>query len=75
MIVKQEVDYSGLTYQGNKLANSANAAYWLYCQTTEVFGAKHQDAHILEAFTEIAALLGFRVEKIEQPAEASEAAE
>ena len=72
MIVKRDEDYVGLTYQGNKIANSGHAAYWLRCQTTEVFGAGSQDAQIIEAFTEMAALLGYRVEKIEQPVEAPE---
>lgn len=75
MIVKRAEDYVGLTGQGNKLANAGHAAYWLGCQTSDVFGASTQDRNIIEAFTEIAALLGYRVEKIGQPVEATEAAE
>jgi hypothetical protein len=76
MIVKQTVDYVGLTYQGNKLANAGNAAYWLRSQEDEgAIGVGTQDTHIIEAFNEIAALLGYRVEKVRQPAAVPEAAE
>lgn len=69
MIVKTNLDFSSIAYDGNKLANSAHAAYWLACQHTEDCDSalKIQEEQILDAFHRAASMLGFKVELIAAP--------
>jgi hypothetical protein len=68
MIVKTAIDFCHLTYDGNKIANAAHAAYWLACQHSEDCNSplKTQEDSILEGFRSMASALGYRVEKIEE---------
>jgi hypothetical protein len=73
MIVSDNLDFSRVSDCANYLSKAAHTAYWM-AGRDEVC-ADHHGQSILVEFHKIADLLGFRVEKIAQPAEASEAAE
>lgn len=73
MIVEDKIDFVRLCSLGGDISNAANTAYWTAERDDSC--SAYQGRIIIEQFEKIAALLGYRVEKIEQPVDASEAAE
>lgn len=73
MIVKDRLDFVSITCHASDMSASAHTAYWT-ANTDEGLCAYHGKS-VIQSFEKIAALLGYRVEKILQPVEAPEAAE
>jgi|GEM_PF-6264316 len=73
MIVNKRIDYTKLAYEADRISSSGHVAYWTSGRQETV--AIMVEDTIVESFKQIAGLLGYRVEKIEQPVEAPEAAE
>lgn len=77
MIVNDRIDFCSVSLRGNQISNAAHAAYWTASMDGERGNSslEFHERDIMEAFNKLAASLGYRVEKIEQPVEAPEAAE
>lgn len=72
MIVKEKLDFSRISDCAGYLSKAAYVAYWTDGNSVRL---AHHEGVIIAEFNKLAATLGYRVEKIEQPVEASEAAE
>lgn len=73
MIVKTKLNYTKLAYEADRISSSGHVAYWTSGRQ-ETVTIMMEDT-IVESFKQLADILGYRVEKIEQPVEAQEAAE
>lgn len=73
MIVNKRIDYTKVAYEADRISSSGHVAYWNTDKQPTV--AIMMEDTIVESFQKIAELIGYRVEKIEQPVEAPEAAE
>lgn len=77
MIVKDHVDFVTVSLRANQIGNAGHAAYWTACMDGERGNSslEFHERDIIETFQKLADVLGYRVEKIDQPVEAPEAAE
>lgn len=66
MIVMKQIDYVKLSLDGTKISTHAHAAYWLASQHMEECDSAvlTQEQAVTDAFKSMAALLGYRVERI-----------
>lgn len=72
MIVNEKIHFASISDCANYLSKAAHDAYWTDRDSIRL---AHHEGTIITEFQKIAVLLGYRVEKIEQPVEAPEAAE
>lgn len=76
MIVAKDTDFIGIACAATKITEAAHTAYWLnhvkesldLGEGNEAPGYLNQEGDVLSGIREIAALLGFRLERINQPA-------
>jgi len=73
MIVNTRLDFTRISFEADRISSAGHVAYWTMHSQPTVAGM--MESNIIECFEKMAELLGYRVEKIEQPVEASEAAE
>lgn len=67
MIVNEKITFVSISTCGADISNAANTAYWTADVADDV--SAYQGRIIIEQFERMAGLLGYRVEKIEQPVE------
>lgn len=73
MIVTRKSDLLRIASDADNISRCAHLVYWTTDKQPTI--AIMMEDNITESFQRIAELLGYRVEKIEQPVEAPEAAE
>lgn len=74
MIVRNELDFASVSYEAEKVAKFAHAAYWLHGHADASASFMVQERGITESVTKLAELLGFKLVPIAAPVKTGEAA-